>query len=173
MARKAEMADAAPRLLLEEVLHKAVGAVSIVAFDRIFVDIVQQIKVEILHAAPPELLFKDLGGLQGLDALHILVAGELVGQVPLLARIAAQRAAERRFRAPAVIGIGRVEIVDARGDGRVDHAVELLLVDQPVRACRQAHGPEAQGRELFLLKRMVQHLYLLPCIFSLHLLRTV
>jgi hypothetical protein len=60
----------------------------------------------------------------------------------------AQRAAHERLAAPAMIGIARVDVVDAVVDGPAHHRPGLLLADGAVRFAGQAHAPKAQRRHL-------------------------
>ena len=157
VAGKAQVADAALRLLLLEIGQALVDLLPVIMGQRVFADVVQQVEVEILHPALFQLILKNLLRHHGLDALDVLVAGELVRQVPALARIAPQGCADRVLRFAAVVGVGRIEIVDAGGHGRVHHPVQLRLIDRAVRPERQAHCAEAERRQFFPLKFVVQH----------------
>ena len=117
----------------------------------------QEVEIKVLHAAALELLLEDLGGLEGLHARDVLMAGELVGEHPALARVAGERPAETYLGHAAVIGIGGVVIIHAGGYGGVHHPVDLRLIDAAVREQGQAHCAEAERGELEVLKIVIQH----------------
>ena len=154
MAGKAQMADAALLLLLKEILHKAVFGMTVVAHG-IFVYVVQQIKVKVVHAAALQLFFENILRQQGFYAGDVLVTRELVGQVPAFPGITPERLAQRTLGQAAVIGMGGIVVVDAGRHGRVHHAFKLRLVDAAVGEQRQAHGAEAESGEFFVLEIIV------------------
>ena len=149
------MADPPLGFLLQEVVHKAVLRLAVVAGEGVLVHVVQQIEIEVVHAAAAQLLLKDPLGRHGPHALDVLVAGELVGQVPALPRIPGQGFAETDLGFAAVVGMGGVEVIDAGGHRRVHHPVQMGLVDAAVVQYRQAHGPKAEGGECFALKLVI------------------
>ena len=72
------------------------------------------------------------------------MAGEFVGEVPAFARIFAEQSADHKLGVTVVVGIRRVEVVDAALDRTVDHFFGECLVDAAVGICRQTHCTESQ-----------------------------
>ena len=160
MTRKAQMPDASLCLLFQKVIQAVLFRVAVIGHG-LFVDIVQQVKIEIIDAAALQLLFKHLRRLQFLHAVDILVAGEFIRQVPGLSGVSGQGSADRAFGFSIVIGMGGVVVIDAGRHRRVHHPVQFRLVDGAgsVREQRQAHRAETERRELKILKLIVQHVY--------------
>ena len=159
VAGKAEVLYAAVRLLLKEVIKVFVLGVAVIAHG-VLVDVVQQVEVEVLYPALSELLLKDRFGVELLHTLDDLMSGELIGKIKALPRIARKGLAYGKLGAAAVIGIGRVKVIDPARNGAVDHAVEGLLVDVLLSSAgneRETHRAEAERRELQLLEFVVYH----------------
>ena len=152
------MLDAAQPLLLHEVIQDAPLGVH-VHLDRVFIDIVEEIEVEIVHAAPFQLLLEDGGGVV---ALGDLMAGVFVRKIPAPPGVAGQGAAQHPLRQSAVIGVGGVEVVDAVGHGVVHHGVHLRLIDGGGLLAPgeqgQAHGAKAQAGQGQALEIVGQHI---------------
>ena len=147
MAGKAEVLYAAVRLLLKEVIKVFVLGVAVIAHG-VLVDVVQQVEVEVLYAALFELLLKDRFGVELLHTLDYLVARKLIGKIETLPRVAREGLAYGKLGAAAVIGIGRVKVIDPARNSTVDHAVERLLVDVLLSSAgneRETHRAEAEG----------------------------
>ena len=102
---------------------------------------VHEIKVEVINAAGLQLALEE-----GPDIRLCLekVAGQLVGEDVLFARIAAGQAGlERRLALALNVAVRGVEIVEARFEERVHHAAGFGRVD--LRAVHgQAHTAEAE-----------------------------
>ena len=137
---EAEVADAASLALFQEEVEQAV---------------VEEAGAEVVHAAAShgvQQVVVDVVYLQSLEgaAVHLLRLLEAVevaslvrhlrGDVVRLARVAAKGIARDVLGGP--VGGCRVEVVDAVGQGVVDHSVHLVL------ALRQSHHAEAQERHL-------------------------
>ena len=119
------MTDAAVLLLLQKIVDDSPAGIGI-RLDGLLVHIVQQVEVEILHAALLELLLKDGSGVV---AVADLVAGVFGGQIEALAVKVLQHPADDPLGHAAVVGIGGVEIVDAVVHGIADHVRRGFLVD--------------------------------------------
>ena len=122
---EAQMADAALFLLLQEIVDDAPAGVRI-RLDGLFVHVMQQVEVKVVHAALFQLLLENGSG--------IVVAAELVtgvfgGQIEAAAVVVLQHTAHDPLGHAAVIGIGSVEIVDAMLHGIADHVRRGLFVD--------------------------------------------
>ena len=144
---ESEIAYAALATLFdEEVDHAVVDEACLERVEAALSHAVQQVVVDDIDA---ELHERPL--IHGLRALcRPVVASEvrqLGGHHPLLARIAAQGYACGFLASSAVIDGCRVEIVDSAGDGIVDHAVDLVLVDAALTR-GQAHHAEAEDGHL-------------------------
>ena len=155
------MADAALFLLLQEIVDDAPAGVRI-RLDGLFVHVMQQVEVKVVHAALFQLLLENGSG--------IVVAAELVtgvfgGQIEAAAVVVLQHTAHDPLGHAAVIGIGGVEIVDAMLHGIADHVRRGLFVDVRRGAAgnqRQTHGAEAQQGQLFAVKVGIDHVRFLP-----------
>ena len=136
------MLDTAFPLLLYEIIDNSPAFIR-VDLDGVFVDIVQQIKVKVVHAAFFELFFKDRGGIVAAAELMPRILG---GKVITLSGIAGQRSPNHLFRHPAVIGVCGVKVIDAVGNGVVHHFIHLFFVNLSRISTdhRQAHCAEAQ-----------------------------
>ena len=149
------MADAARALLLKQVVEDAVGGVEVAVHVHL-AHVVEEVEVEVAGAGLLELPLEDL-----LDLAHVgeVVAGELVGEVEGVARVACERAAEHDLRLARVVAPGGVEVVHALLERIVDHLVNGSLVGPGVVAvhARQAHRTEAQPRKALPLEVTVQH----------------
>ena len=153
VGREAQVADTPVFLLLQQI-REDVPALVFVDGDGIFIDVVQQIEIEILHAALFQLPFE--------HALHViarrdLVSGELVGQIKALARVLLQNFTDDEFRLAAVIRPGGIKIVDALRNGLRRHGGSLLRVDGFVLPQRQPHRAEPELRKLQALKVLIDH----------------
>mgnify|MGYP003310873999 CR=1 FL=1 len=113
--------------------------------DGVFVDVVQQIEIKILHAALLQLPFEDI---RHIICRRDLMAGELVRQIEALPRIILQNLPDDSLRLAGVIGPGGIEVVDALPDGGVGHGRGQFLVDAFVLAQRQPHRAESKLRKL-------------------------
>ena len=152
------MTDAPPGLLLQEVIQTVLLRIAVVRHG-LFIDIVQQVEIEVIDAAALQLFFEHLRRLQFLHTVDILVSGELIRQIPGLSGIPGQGPAERPFGFPVVVRMGSVEVVDSGCHRCVHHPVQLRLVNAAgsVRTQRQAHRAETESRELKVLKLFVYH----------------
>ena len=92
MAGKAQMLDSAPLFLLNEVVHDAPAGI-LVDMDGVFIDVVLQVEVKILHLTLLQLL-KDFGGV---IVLRQHMAGELGRQIKALQRVLFQTGAHHRL----------------------------------------------------------------------------
>ena len=88
---KADMANPAGPLLLEQIRYGAEAAVVQIVVYVGFLHVVTQVKVEVLNAAFFKLLLENL---LDLAKVWIVVAGKLGGEVKALARILCQRTPE-------------------------------------------------------------------------------
>ena len=146
VAGKAEVLYAAVRLLLKEVIKVLILGVAVVVYG-VLVDVMQQVEVEVFHAALFELLLKDRFGVELLHTLDDLMSRKLIGKIKALPRVAREGLAYGKLGAAAVIGIGRVKVIDPARNSTVDHAVELLLIDVLILAAgdeRKTHRAEAE-----------------------------
>ena len=120
----------------------------------------QQVEVEIFHAALFQLIFKDGGGIVGSGNL---VAGIFIGQIEALPGIVFKDLTDDPLGVSLMIGVGGVEVVDAVGNGVGGHLRHLLLIDgDAVTQQGQTHGAKAQHRQLLILKLLVDHDRILP-----------
>ena len=163
---KAEMADSALSLLFQKIVHVAVFRIPVVA-EGALIHIMQEVKIKIIHPAFFQLIFKNFLRVKGRYARDILMAGEFIRQIPALSGIAGERFTDGDFRLAAVIGIGRVKIVDAGSNGRVHHPVQLGLINFSRFVGGQAHRAKAECGKLQILKRMSEHM-IPPVVFLYH-----
>ena len=102
---------------------------------------VHQIEVEVVHAAPCELLLEERADVLLLLKIRI---GQLVGQNERFARMTLDHAcADRGLRLAAEVPVRRVEIVEPRVQKRVGHFAELRRVHLAVTH-RQPHTAEPE-----------------------------
>ena len=87
MAGEAKVPYSAVFPLLQKVVKIMLVRIAVIAH-RVFVDVMQQIKIEIFDTAALQLLFKYFLRLQFPDAGDILMPGELIRQIPAVPRIA-------------------------------------------------------------------------------------
>ena len=153
MAGKAEISDASGGLLLPQPVHDAQFLGLLVPG---FVQRVQQVKVDVLHPQPLELLFK--------DALSIgkALAGpqrHLGGQVEAAALPFGNDPAHERLALAVVVGVGRVKVVHTGGLCSVEQGFGPGLVDAAVCPGGKAHAPVAQqgSAERFVVPVAVFH----------------
>ena len=105
------------------------------------VDVVEEIKIQVVSLEPPHLLVEDgLGLIQRMDQGR----GQLAGEEIALPGIGRKRASDKIFAGAIVVEISGVEIVDAAAVGPVQHGLRLRLVNAPVRARGETHTAEAQ-----------------------------
>ena len=155
---KAQVADAAVPLLLQQILHHPILGGE-VWLHVALVHVVEQIEVEVLHAAAAQLLLKNGLHPVGPDVVHI-VAGELVCQEEALPGIAGQGLAHHHLGLAAVVAVGGVEVVGPPGHGGVHHPVHRGLVYILVPAAGQqgqAHAAKAQLGQGQVLKLLGNH----------------
>ena len=109
------------------------------------VERVQQIEVYVVGAQPRELLVEhalDVGGrLQR-------PRGQLGRQKIRVPRVFRQRFAQKRFALPVVVGVGRVQIVDAVLHRQRQQRACRRAVDLPVFVGGETHTAEAQQRRI-------------------------
>ena len=140
VAGEAKIPDAPGSLLLPEPVHNAHLFGRIVAG---FVQGMQQIEVDVVHAQPLELLLEDVFGLvEGLAAPH----RQLGGEVEALPRPLGNDPAHERFALTAVVGESGVKVVDTRLSGSVQQLFGPYFVDAAIRQGGEAHTPVAQQR---------------------------
>ena len=160
MTGKAQVPDAALLLLLDEIVHDAPTRIVVYMY-RVFIHVVQQIEVEVLHLALLQLLLKDVGGIIG---LRHHVAGELGGQIEAVPGILFQAFAHHDLRPVLHIGPRGVVIIHPVFHGVVHHLLGLRRVDLAVFQYRQAHGAKAQHGKPGSLEVTVNHFAILPSI---------
>lgn len=102
-----------------------------------------------------QLLLEDLCGI--VAAAQNLVARVLGGKIVTVPGIVLQHPANNPLGVSVVVGIGGVKIVYAVVNGVAGHPADLLLVNAAVGPSGQAHGAEAQRRQLFVLKIAINH----------------
>ncbi len=140
VAGEAKIPDAPGGLLLPEPVYDAHLFGRIVAG---FVQGMQQIEVDVVHAQPLELLLEDVFGLvEGLAAPQ----RQLGGEVEALPRPLGNDPAHERFALTAVVGESGVKVVDARLPGSVQQLFGPHFVDAAIRQGGEAHTPVAQQR---------------------------
>ena len=140
VAGEAKIPDAPGGLLLPEPVYDAYLFGRIVAG---FVQGMQQIEVDVVHAQPLELLLEDVFGLvEGLAAPQ----RQLGGEVEALPRPLGNDPAHERFALTAVVGKSGVKVVDARLPGSVQQLFSPHFVDAAIRQGGKAHAPVAQQR---------------------------
>lgn len=140
VAGEAKIPDAPGGLLLPEPVHNAHLFGRIVAG---FVQGMQQIEVDVVHAQPLELLLEDVFGLvEGLAAPQ----RQLGGEVEALPRPLGNDPAHERFTFTAVVGESGVKVVDTRLPGSVQQLFGPHFVDAAIRQGGKAHTPVAQQR---------------------------
>ena len=107
----------------------------------LFIDVMYQIKVEILHAAFGKLIFKD-----GLHIFFFLTepGRHFVCQIKAFPRMSGQSPAGIDFRVAAVVFIGGINVVDAVRQGIIHHLIYGFLYDLSLCVHRQPHGAEAE-----------------------------
>ena len=138
VAGEAKIPDAPGSLLLPEPVHNAHLFGRIVAG---FVQGMQQIEVDVVHAQPLKLLLEDVFGLvEGLAAPQ----RQLGGEVEALPRPLGNDPAHERFALTAVVGESGVKVVDARLPGSVQQLFGPHFVDAAIRQGGEAHTPVAQ-----------------------------
>ena len=147
------MLYAACLTLLHKVIHNAPSLVH-VGGNGVFVYVVQQIKVEVLHAALFQLFLE--GGGRVIMAAD-LMAGILVRQIPALSGVAAESLAYGDLGSAAVVGSGSVKVVYTVGESVVHHLIHGFLVNAAVFQHRQSHSAKAQCRQGKLLEFFVYH----------------
>ncbi len=150
---EAQMPDASPTALLFEVINDPPAGILIRGQGQL-ADVVEQIKIEVLHPTLPQLLLEESGRIVRGGQL---VAGILGGQKEAVPGIAAQHLAHNPLRQAPVIGIGGVEVIEAILQGQGHHLGHLLLVYSATIEQGQAHGPEAQLRDLQIMEVGVNH----------------
>ena len=102
----------------------------------------QQIKVEVFHAAVFQLLREELADALRAHLEHAV--GELVGNQVALARVAAGQAGPQCLLAlAAMVAVGRVKIVEAVLQEIVDHGRHLFDINLSV-LFRQSHAAESE-----------------------------
>ena len=140
VAGEAKIPDAPGGLLLPEPVYDAHLFGRVVAG---FVQGMQQIEVDVVHAQPLELLLEDVFGLvEGLAAPQ----RQLGGEVEALPRPLGNDPAHERFALTAVVGESGVKVVDARLPGSVQQLFGPHFVDAVIRQGGEAHTPVAQQR---------------------------
>ena len=137
MDGKAEVPNASVCLLPEQVIIDSVLRVQVCA-DVHFAYIVEEIKVEILHAAALQLFFKNF---LYFGYVCQIITGEFIGKIERIPRIGTQRISHHDLRAAVVIPVSRVKIIDAMFDGVCDHFFHSGYVDVGENAVdnRQTH----------------------------------
>ena len=137
---EAQMADAAVSLLLQQVVQNAVLGVQI-GVDVHLTHIVEQVKVEVIHPALLQLLFKDLPHLS-----HVaqIIARELVGQVKCVPWIGGQGLADGQLGIAGVVGPGGVIIIDPPLHGQGYHFLHSGLVHYSVVSVHHGQAHTAQ-----------------------------
>ena len=102
----------------------------------------QKIEVKILNTAFFQLLLEDFRRV--IAAVDDLMAGVLGGKVVAVPGVFLEDTANDPLGLAAVVGIGRVKIVDTVADSIAGHFPDLFFVDAAVGSCGQTHGAEAQ-----------------------------
>ena len=120
-----------------------------------------QVKVEIVHPAPFELVFKERPDVLLLFEIGI---GQLVGEQELAAIKALGHAVpDGGFALAADVAVGGIEVVEPGGDEGVRHAAKLIVIHLALLH-GQAHASEAEIAVDFREKGILDHY-----IFLLHL----
>ena len=152
------MVDPAQLPLLDEVIHAALGAIHII-LGGVFIDVVEQVEIKIIHPAGLQLFFKGLRK-RNVNALDHLMARELIRKIPAFPGVSCQGFADGKLRLACVVGLGSVKIIHTVGESIVHHLVYHVLVNIAGAAAGeqgQAHGAEAQGGKLLILKLFIDH----------------
>ena len=144
VGREAKMADTSVFFLLQQIWENAPALVFIDG-NGIFIDVMQQVEIEIPHAALFQLMLK--------HGLHVvagrdLMSGKFVGQIEAFARILLQNFADDCLRFAAVIRPRGVKVIDALRNRLRCHGSGLPLVDGSVLPQRQPHRAESKLRKL-------------------------
>ena len=148
VAGKAQMANAAQPLLLQKIGNDAPALVQI-GGQGALVNVMQQIKIKVIHAALFQLLLKDR---RRVVALLHLMSGILRGQIEAFPRGVRQRPANDPLGRTAVVGVCRVKVIHAAVEGQLYHSTGGLLIHLAGGQGGQAHGAKAQQGQLFTLK---------------------
>ena len=153
VAGKAEISDASGGLLLPQPVHDAQFLGLLVPG---FVQRVQQVKVDVLHPQPLELLFKDA---LGIGKALADPQRHLGGQVEAAALPFGNDPAHKGFALAVVVGVGRVKVVHAGGLCGVEQGFGPGLVDAAVCPGGKAHASVAQqgSAERFVVPVAVFH----------------
>ena len=127
-----------------------------VSFNGLFIHVVQQIEIEIVHAALLQLLFENGGGIIVADDL---VAGIFGGQIIGRAGIFLQDFSDHDFGKAVVIGPGGIKIVDALCKCLGKHLSSCGFVHYTFSVGNhgKTHTSQTQGREFFAFKIFINH----------------
>ena len=161
---KAQVLDAAQTLLLHKVVDDAPLGVG-VDIHIVFIDVVQQVEIEVVHLTLLQLLGK---GVRRVRVAGERMAGVFGGQVKAVPGMLFQAAAYHRLGQILHIGPGGVEIIDAVGQRIVHHRLGGVLVDGAVHRGGQAHGAEAQQGQVQVLKITIDHIVALLFVVLLY-----
>ena len=140
MGRKPEVFDASESFLFDKVSEYVPLRVA-VDIDGGFADVMEEIEVKILDLTFFELFFKNFGRVIGIG---VLVSRVFAGQIIAVSWVFAQNASSDDFGHTAVIGVSRIEVIDAILDGIVEDRRGVVFVDGAVWQCGQAHHTEAE-----------------------------
>ncbi len=157
VAGEPEMPDAAVPPLLHQVAERMVPVVVQVHLDVQLRDVVEEVEVEVVRPAFPQLLLEDL-----LDLAEIadVVARKLGGQEEGLAMMPAEGLPDDRLGASGVVSPCGVEIVDPRPECLVYQPCGLRLVYYGVVPAyhRKAHRPEPESGQPGVAVLVVVHM---------------
>ena len=147
------MPDAPQTLLFQKVIHDAPPRVE-VGVDGHLAHIVQQVEVEIFHAAFLQLLLKDR---RRVIALAQLMPRVFRREQEALSRVFFEHAPHHPFGFAAVVGVCRVKVIHAMRQGVFRHLRHLRLDDFARLVHRQAHRAKAQHGQLFAASLCIDH----------------
>ena len=154
MGGKAQVLDAAQALLLHKIVDDAPPGIG-VNIHVVFIDVVQQVEIEVVHLTLLQLLGK---GVRRVRVAGERMAGVFGGQVKAVPGMLFQAAAYHRLGQILHIGPGGVEIIDAVGQRIVHHRLGGVLGNGAVHRGGQTHGAEAQQGQVQVLKITIDHI---------------
>ena len=156
MERPSEVADAAGLALLDEEVEDAVVHEAFLEVADAVVDTTEGVEEVVVDVVDAEFLETVVIHLDAGLVAPVAEVGHLGGDEPFVARMAAEGDACSLFGHAFEIHGGGIEVVDAVGDGIVDHLVDGLLVEFGVGVLAevaaaldgQTHHAETQERHL-------------------------
>ena len=158
VAGEAQMLDPPLPLLFNEIFDNAPTGIGIGGIG-VLTNVMQQVEVKILDTAFFQLLVK-----YGRRVVVVadLMTGIFGGEVIAVPGESVQDLSDDHLGHAAVIGVGSVKIIDAVVQSVAHHFLRPRLVDAAVGLGGQAHGAEAETRELLSLKITIDHVFFSP-----------